>query len=299
MPELGKIVTVLQQAAEGLGKAQSAAAQVDVRAQQVQSRAARSGFRTVAERTGHCRDHLKRIREMQAGVARTVQSTGNMIQRATEDMSPADVVSTLSPAAERIGSASTGTSAVLAELDGLKSEIAAALKGGQPRPLVALVDQLKQTLTQVVASLGAAKQRTDETIAEARLTGNLLDGGGGSNAGNTLTSPDPNPDNRQPEVARFSSGTTRDSNREPETGDARSGGGDRGRGDGRPVPEWVKELADTLQHPDTDQTVGRLALHNRERIGGQILSGRVGPAEQLEGLRTDLPSRPPPVEANP
>jgi len=55
MPEVGEIVAALQQAVEGLGKARSAAAQVDAGAQRVQSRAAGTGFRRMADQLGQVR----------------------------------------------------------------------------------------------------------------------------------------------------------------------------------------------------------------------------------------------------
>ena len=173
MADVGKVVVELQQAGEGMGKASSLTAQVDARATQVQSRAAANGFRGVAEGMGKVRERLKRINEMQAGVVTSVKQTGEVVQGVTEDMSPADVVSTLSPAAQQLGSSSTATSAIVAEVDGAKTDIAAALRGGTPGPLIALADQLKQALTQVRSHLGGAKQRTEETIAAARQTGNF------------------------------------------------------------------------------------------------------------------------------
>jgi ABC-type transporter Mla subunit MlaD len=122
---------------------------------------------------GAVRDRLTRIQQMLAEVAATVTSTAGEVQRVTDDMSPEDVVSTLDPAAKKIGATSTSASAILSELDGLKGEIAKTLKGGQPRPLMALADQMKNALVQVSGYLGAAKQRTDETIAEARQAGNF------------------------------------------------------------------------------------------------------------------------------
>lgn len=176
MSRLDEAVAALQQAAEGLGRAQAAAVQVDARAQQVQSRAAGAGFRGVAGRMGHVRQRLNRVREMQAAVTTTVTTTVGVIQRVTEDMSPADVVSTLSPAAQQIAAATTSTTAILSDVDGLKSDIAAALQGGQPGRLIAMADQVRQALVQVVSTLGATKQRTDDVIDEARQMGNFLPG---------------------------------------------------------------------------------------------------------------------------
>jgi hypothetical protein len=173
MPDVDKVVGALQQALEAAGQAQSAVAQLGGRAQQVQSRAGASGFRGVADRIGAARHRLKQIREMQAVMVTTAKGTAEMVHRVTADMSPADVVSTLSPASQQMGSASTTASGISAELDKLNAEIAAALRGGQPGPLIALANQVKRALTQVVGNLETAKRATDETIAAARQTGNF------------------------------------------------------------------------------------------------------------------------------
>lgn len=160
---------------EAAEQAQSAAAQLDGRAQQVQSQTGARGFRGVAERIGSARTRLDRVREMQAGVVTAVKNAAEMVQRVTADMSPADVVSTLSPAAQQISSASGAASATTAELDTLKAEIGAALRGGKPGPLVALANQVKQAMVRVVDGLGAAKEAAEKTITAAQQCGQLHD----------------------------------------------------------------------------------------------------------------------------
>lgn len=54
----------------------------------------------------------------------------------------------------------------------------------------------------------------------------------------------------------------------------------------------VSRIARTLVYPETRQTVGVLVDRDGRPVGEQLFSGRVGPAEALEGLRTDLPRKP-------
>jgi hypothetical protein len=177
MPEVGEIVAALQQAAKGLGKAQSAAARLAAGVQRVQSRAAGTGFRHMADQLGQVRQRVNRIRQMQSAVATTVAPIGEAVQRvSTDGLSPADVVSTLTLAAQQIGTASTSTAAVLHEVDRLKTDIAAALKGGQPGPLIALADEVRHALVHAAGSLDTAKQRTDQAVSEARQMGNFPPG---------------------------------------------------------------------------------------------------------------------------
>jgi len=173
MPDVSETVTALQQVAEAIGKVQSATAQFDARAQQVQNRVGGQGFRKMADRLGEARERLKPIREMQAGVAATTNRVTEMVQRVTDDMSPADVESTLSPAAQQVGSASAAATASTAQLNDLAAEIADILRGGNPGPLVGLVNQIKQATVQVASGLDKAKTTIEETITAARQTGNF------------------------------------------------------------------------------------------------------------------------------
>jgi len=180
MPEVGEIVGALQQAAEGLRKAQSAAAQLDASAQQVQSRAGGTGFRGVAELVGQVRQRVNRIRQAQAALVATVTPISDTVRRVTDGINPAEAVATLEPAAQQISTASTNTSAMLPEIDRLKTDIEAATKGGQPGPLIAI----KHALAHAAGSLDTAKRRTDQTISEALQLG-TLSAGDGSGAGAT------------------------------------------------------------------------------------------------------------------
>ena len=173
MPDVSKTITALQQVAEAVGKAQAATAQFDARAHQVQNRVGGQGFRKMADRLGSARERLKPIRDMQTGVAATTKSTVELVQRVTDDMSPAGVEATLSPAAKQVGSASTAASASTAQLDNLAAEIADILRGGKPGPLVGLVNQIKQATVQVSAGLDKAKATIEETIEAVREAGNF------------------------------------------------------------------------------------------------------------------------------
>ncbi len=110
---------------------------------------------------------------MLAGMVTAATETVGMVGQVDADSSPGEVVSRLTPVAERIGSTAAGIAGVVREVDGVKSQVAAVLKGGQPGPLVAMVDQVKQALVPLVAVVGGAKRVTEETISEARQTGNF------------------------------------------------------------------------------------------------------------------------------
>jgi len=173
MADVSKIVAALQQTLEGLGKAQTAAAQAAARAQQVQTQAARTGFRGIAAGMGTVIQRLKRIQEMQNGAATSTKASAEVVQGVTADTNPEEVVSTLMPAVQQFDATTTSMTPIVTEVDAAKTEATAALRGGKPGPMLAMLDQIKQALAQVISGLTDAKQRTDETIAQARQTGNF------------------------------------------------------------------------------------------------------------------------------
>jgi hypothetical protein len=82
-------------------------------------------------------------------------------------------VSTLTPAVQQLDATTTSMTPIVTEVDAAKTDATAALKGGKPGPMLAMLDQIKQALAQVMSGLTDAKQRTEETIAQARQTGNF------------------------------------------------------------------------------------------------------------------------------
>ncbi len=173
MADVSKIVAALQQALEGLGRAHNAASQAGGRAQQVQAQAARAGFRGIAAGMGGVIERIKKIIETQNSVATSTKATTEAVQRVTADMNPEAVVATLTPVMQQLDVASTNTAAIVTEVDAAKTDATAALKGGKPGPMIAALEQIKQALGQVVSALGDSKQRTDETVAQARETGSF------------------------------------------------------------------------------------------------------------------------------
>jgi transcription antitermination factor NusG len=173
MADVSKIVAALQQSMEGVSKAQNTTQLAGSRAQDLQNRAARTGFRKIAEGMGQVIQRLKRIYQMEAAMLTTLKAAGASVQGVESDTNPKEVVGTLGPVVKQIDGATTDTGAVIAEVDAAKVEVTEALEGGNPAPMLATLDQVKQALTQIANQFGDAKQRTEETMAEARRTGNF------------------------------------------------------------------------------------------------------------------------------
>ena len=121
MADVSKIVAALQQTLEGLGKAQNAAAQAAARAQQMQTQAARTGFRGIAAGMGTVIQRLKRIQEMQNGAATSTKASAEVVQGVTADTNPEEVVSTLMPAVQQFDATTTSMTPIVTEVDAAKT----------------------------------------------------------------------------------------------------------------------------------------------------------------------------------
>jgi hypothetical protein len=96
-----------------------------------------------------------------------------LVQTVKDDTSPAEVVSTLTAAGQKVDAAKTGAAAGVTAIDGLKGQIGATLRGGEAGPLQATAEQVKQLMVQAIGAAEEAHRRIDQTIDEARKTGNF------------------------------------------------------------------------------------------------------------------------------
>jgi len=176
MPDVGPAVTALQQALGELGQLQSTAAIAHAGAGAIETETTSVGFLGIAAGIKLLRERLERVRQMQTDVASVAKNTVETVQRVTADMNPDDVISTLTPAVQQTDAASAATTAILIEVNAATVQANASLKGGKPEKMLGLLGEVQQVLTQVLASLGDAKTRTQEAIAEARQMGNFLPG---------------------------------------------------------------------------------------------------------------------------
>jgi len=176
MPDVAPAVTALQQALGELGQSQSTAAIAHAGAGAIEVETTSVGFLGIAAGIKLLRERLERVRQMQTEVASVAKSTVETVQRVTADMNPDDVISTLTPAVQQMDAASASTTAILIEVNAATVQANASLKGGKPEKMLGLLGEVQQVLTQVLASLGDAKTRTQEAISEARQMGNFLPG---------------------------------------------------------------------------------------------------------------------------
>jgi hypothetical protein len=176
MPDVDKVVAALQQALGDLGRAQSAAAVAHVGAGAIEAETTIVGFLGIAAGVRLLGERLGRILQMQTQVASGANGAVEVVQRVTADMTPGDVVSTLTPAVQQMDEASDLARAILTEIHAAAIQTNKSLKGGKPEKMLSVLGEVEQAVTLAVARLWDAKARAEKVIAEARQMGNFLAG---------------------------------------------------------------------------------------------------------------------------
>jgi hypothetical protein len=156
-----------------LVKARTATGATKVKAGQVQLQATRPGFAAVAAGMARVQEGLTRLVAAQGAQSDAVKAAIALVQTVKDDTSPAEVVSTLTAAGQKVDAAKTGAAAGVTAIDGLKGQIGATLRGGEAGPLQATAEQVKQLMVQAIGAAEEAHRRIDQTIDEARKTGNF------------------------------------------------------------------------------------------------------------------------------
>ncbi len=173
MPDVDDARDGLRVALDGLSKAQHGTASAEHKVGQVQAHMLQVGLRGVAQRLATIREKLKQSHTQQAHLAGVLSGAAEEAAKVNEDTAPAEAVNTLAPASERASSANSGVRAAAEGLVRIKTEIAAALQGGQPDQLMSLVEQVRNQLLTVVKTIDAARTKLDQAAAAARKAGNL------------------------------------------------------------------------------------------------------------------------------
>jgi hypothetical protein len=155
----------------GIGRAQETTAAADHAAGQIAARAAGSGFVGIAQAMARVRDAIKEVHAQIAGLGNSVNEARTPVASAPDQMSPQQTIAVLAPASEKIGTIHSEIGGAIAKVDQVRQLATATLQGGQPGPMLARLDAIKQVLVAVAQRGNTAKQQVETALAEARKTG--------------------------------------------------------------------------------------------------------------------------------
>jgi hypothetical protein len=154
----------------GIGRAQETTAAADSAAGRIAARAAGSGFAGIAQAMARVRDTINEVHAQITGLGTSIDEARAPLTSAPDQMSPQQTINVLAAAAEKMGTIHTRIGATIATVDQVRQLTTAILEGGQPGPMLARLDAIKQVLIAVARHGNTAKQQVDAALAEARKT---------------------------------------------------------------------------------------------------------------------------------
>ena len=154
-----------------LGQAQQAAAAADHTAEQIARRAAAAGFAGIAHALTAVRTTIQQTHRQITDLTGQVSHATRPVAAAPKEISPAQTIALLTPAAETITKMQDGIRAAIEHVGKARQQAATALQGGQPGPLLGQLDQIRQVLAQTGQRATTARQHLTATIAQAQQIG--------------------------------------------------------------------------------------------------------------------------------
>jgi hypothetical protein len=116
---------------------------------------------------------LTEVKTRQSNIAEGLQDCGRQAGTVTDETTPQQVVTRLTPVAEKISRARTAIAGVVDALTRLEQQASAALEGGQPQQLRAAIRRPRELLVPAtVTALDSARNAIDATIKQAQALGN-------------------------------------------------------------------------------------------------------------------------------
>ncbi|GAA0909297.1 hypothetical protein Vau01_105920 [Virgisporangium aurantiacum] len=155
----------------GLARAQDTAAAAHTAAEQIGSRAAASGFAGIAQNMARVRDAVQEMGESVGALVKTSAETRAQVAAAPKQLSPQETIGALTPVAHRLDEVRQGTSVSIELVNRTRQLVGAALQGGQPGPMLARLDAIRQTLVAVAERVTTAKQHVEAVIARVGQVG--------------------------------------------------------------------------------------------------------------------------------
>jgi len=171
MPLTETVATDLQTITTGLGRAQTITTGLDKEAERITAQAAGAGFTAIAAAMSQIRTAIGELHARLHAATDAVRDTAASVDHARNEASPHEVITALSPAVDRTDTAHREITAALGKADDTQRLVSQALRGGNPGPMLSLLNELKQTLAGERQHLEQARHHLTEAIAQARQLG--------------------------------------------------------------------------------------------------------------------------------
>jgi uncharacterized protein DUF6244 len=130
-----------------------------------------TGFAGIAMAIQQIRTSIGEIRQRLLGLTRSINEAAAPVAGASDKSSPGETIALLSPANDHVGIVGDGLAGLIDHVTRIQRQAGVVLRGGQPGPIIAALDQVKQVLAAVIRHSGLTQQALNEAIAEARHLG--------------------------------------------------------------------------------------------------------------------------------
>ncbi|MEO3778212.1 DUF6244 family protein [Micromonospora sp. B11E3] len=171
MSHVEKITGELRALTTGVERAQGLAAAARQQAQEVALRAAGAGFAAVAAGVARVQGAISEIQDGLGGLATSIGAATKTTASVPQQATPQETITGLTPVLDAVDGARDATARVIDQVGEAQRLATLVLQGGQPGPMLAGLESVKQVLTMVLQRTGAARQSVEAAIAEARRLG--------------------------------------------------------------------------------------------------------------------------------
>ena len=155
----------------GLERARNETVAADHAAEQIAIRAAGSGFGGIAQNMSRVRAAIGEIGSGINAVNGRVGEAATVVAATPKQPTPQETVALLEPLTQQLDGIHSGIGAVMEAIGKAQQLTNAVLQGGQPGPLLARLEAIRNTVIAVAQHTTQAKQHTTTALAEARKTG--------------------------------------------------------------------------------------------------------------------------------
>ena len=163
--------TSLNAVGVGLERARQEVAAADHAAEQIATRAAGAGFAGIAQSMSRVRAAIGEIGTGISAVNGRVGETAAVVAATPKQPTPQETRAVLEPLTQQLDGVHSGVGAVMEAIGKAQQLTNAVLQGGQPGPLLARLEAVRNTMLAVARHTAQSKEHTATALAEARKTG--------------------------------------------------------------------------------------------------------------------------------
>lgn len=164
--------TSLRNVESGLAAAHTSTGAALTKAKDVARESGLRGFEAVARGVLAVARKLEEVSRAITAESRNMRGAAEAVVGVPKGASPEEIVNRLSPAKQTLVDGRTRITGIITLARDAQTAAHAALRGGQPGPLVSAIDQIRERLIATHKQVEAAHQHVETAIKEARTTGN-------------------------------------------------------------------------------------------------------------------------------